>query len=152
MIKKLLKKILKFIGVLIIIGVMIIIGLICYQGFMLQAKEPEFRQYVTMTTEDQNAYALKFFNEFYGDTIPSESKNAEKIIKANQEFESNPEALQAKIKLARSLVARFTLKIGNISEDLSPEVLKQLQEEHGEYKTRLAEYHNFIRAYVQNQK
>jgi hypothetical protein len=151
MIKKLLKKILKFIGVLIIIGVMIIIGLICYQGFMLQAKEPEFRQYVTMTTEDQNAYALKFFNEIYGDTIPRDSKAAEKIIKANQEFESNPEALQAKIKLARSLVARFTLKIGNISEDLSPEVLKQLQEEHGEYKARLAEYHKFIRAYVQNQ-
>lgn len=134
------------------VGIIIVVVYVCYLGIKLQQKEPEFRQYVTMTTEEQDLYALKFFNEFYGDTIPTDSKNSDAIDKATKEFESNPEALQAKIKLARSLVARFTLKVGDIREDLSPAVLNQLQAEHGEYRVRLEEYHKFIRAYVQNKK
>lgn len=148
MVRKILRVVLTLFGVSIIAVVLHT----CYLGIKLQQKEPEFQQYVTMTTEDQNAYALKFFNEFYGDTMPVKNKDTDDIDKATKEFESNPEALQAKIKLARSLVARFTLKVGSICENLSPEVLEQLQTEHGEYRARLEEYHKFIRAYVQDEK
>lgn len=147
-----LRKILRIILTLFGFSIIAVVVFVTYQGIRVHQKEPEFQQYVTMTTEDQNAYALKFFSEFYGDTMPVKNKDTDDIEKATKEFESNPEALQAKIKLARSLVARFTLKVGSIRENLSPEVLEQLQTEHGEYRIRLEEYHKFVRAYVQDEK
>ena len=76
-----LKKVLIGIGVLVILLAAFGIGGMMFLKNKIETKlaekEPEFRQYITMTAEEQNAYVEKNFFEFF-DSITDYSTKEEK--------------------------------------------------------------------------
>lgn len=139
-----LKKFLMVIGALAIIGVIAVVGISYFVNdkidTAIKEREPEFRQYVTMTTEEQNAYVEKtlgnltaYFMNFGGDET-----NSDEII---SEIKKNPELFDATINYGRAVVAGFILNDENITRDLNAEVLKQLKAEYYELKARQDKYH-----------
>ena len=141
------KKILIIVGILAVVGVIFVIGGLYKAGNQMTAefekREPEFRQYITMTVEEQNTYVSKNINEVYSSILKLAGVSDEEmaaLLNTLEELDKIPEVKQAKINWGRSAVARFILDIENIRKDLSEDVLKQLQAESDEYETRLSEY------------
>ena len=146
-----LKKILMVIGVLAILGVIVVVGGTYYFGNKIaseiEKREPEFRQYVTMTTEEQNAYVLKNVDEFFIARGYYTEADYIKLNKAIKELDKDPEILQAKINFGRSAVAMFIIDNENIRKDLSAENLQKFQAEKDEFEVRHLEYKKLTEAY-----
>ena len=149
-----LKKILMVIGVLAILGVIVVVGGTYYFGNKIaseiEKREPEFRQYVTMTTEEQNAYVLKNVDEFFNFAfafLGSKGEELAEMNKAIKELDKDPEILQAKINFGRSAVAMFIIDNENIRKDLSAENLQKFQAEKDEFEVRHLEYKKLTEAY-----
>lgn len=137
------------------VGIIIVVGYVCYLGIKLQQKEPEFRQYVTMTTEEQNAYIAKNIDEIYERDLSlygAIDPKMQEIQPVMKELEKNPEFMQSKISWGRAVIARIILNFEDITDDLSAEVLKQLQAENDEYETRRSEYKQQINNYQLTEK
>ena len=153
------KKILIVVGILAVIGVIFIVGGLYKAGNQMTAefekREPEFRQYITMTVEEQNTYVSKNINEVYSSILKLAGVSDEEmaaLLNTLEELDKIPEVKQAKINWGRSAVARFILDIENIRKDLSEDVLKQLQAESDEYEPRLSEYKKQINLNKPTQK
>lgn len=156
------KKFLIALGVLLILGVIsVIVGGDdenhvkdkIAAGF--EQREPEFRQYVTMTPEEQNNYVAKNVDDLHVQRLAlfgAKDPKMEEIQPFVKELEKNPEFMQAKISWGRSLVAMTILDFEDITKNLSPETLKQLQSEVDEYEVRRAEYRKLIDLYKPNEK
>ena len=146
-----LKKILMFIGLLAVLG----IGAMMFLGNKIETKlaekEPEFRQYVTMTTEEQNAYVEKNFFEFFG-AITDYSTREEEAKAALEQIKADPEALQAAINMGRSMVAQLILNNENILKDLSAEVHTKLQAEAAEADSRAKNFEVYMNKYFPKDK
>lgn len=142
-----LKKILMFIGILAVLG----IGAMMFLGNKIETKlaekEPEFRQYVTMTTEEQNAYVEKNFFEFFG-AVTDYSTREEQAKAALEQIKADPEALQAAVNMGRSMVAELILKNENILKDLSAEVHNSLQAEANEGDSRAEKFKTYMDKYL----
>ena len=142
------------IGALTIIGVIVVVGGAYYAGNKITSEiekhEPEFRQYVTMTTEEQNAYVSKTINELYSTILPLagvEDKEMAEMQTVMKQLDNNPEILQAKINWGRSAVAMLIVDNPNITKDLSADVLQKLQDEKNQYDVRQLEYKKLINEY-----
>lgn len=154
------KKILMAIGVLAILGVIVVGGFsyYAYDKFTSEfdKRVPEFRQYVTMTNEEQNNYVVKNLDELQVSMLPlfgADSADIYEVQTLLKEMDKNPEYMQAKINWGRSLVARvILLNSDEFTKNLSPEILKQLQAENDEYEVRLLEYRKQMNLYKSNQK
>ena len=142
-----LKKILMFIGLLAILG----IGAMMFLGNKIETKlaekEPEFRQYVTMTTEQQNAYVEKNFFEFFG-AITDYSTKEEQVKAALEKMKTDPEGLKIAIDMGRSMVAQLILNNENILKDLSAEVHNSLQAEAAEGDSRAEKFKTYMDKYL----
>ncbi len=148
------KKILMVIGALTIIGVIVLVGGTYYVGNKitgeLEKREPEFRQYVTMTTEEQNAYVSKNVDAFYNLISSLAGESDEELAEFQtvmKQLDSDPEIFQAKVNWGRSIVATFILANENITKDLSADVLQKLQDEKNEKDTNYLEYKKLINEY-----
>ena len=148
------KKILMVIGALTIIGVIVLVGGTYYVGNKitgeLEKREPEFRQYVIMTTEEQNAYVSKNVDAFYNLISSLAGESDEELAEFQtvmKQLDSDPEIFQAKVNWGRSIVATFILANENIRKDLSADVLKKLQEEKNAKDTNYLEYKKLINEY-----
>lgn len=141
-----LKKILMIIGLLAILGIGGMIFLGNKIDSKLQEKEPEFRQYVTMTVEDQNAYAQKNFSKFLQSIG---SNDSEKFL---EESRKNPEIAEAEIQFARAAIAQLILANENIVNDLTPEQKSQLQTESNELDTRSKNYQQLMEKFKSEHK
>ena len=149
-----LKKILMVIGVLAILGVIAVVGGTYYFGNKIaseiEKREPEFRQYVTMTTEEQNAYVLKNVDEIFISTLEffgESGANSAEVKELLNEMDRDPEILQAKINWGRAMVATFIIDNENIRKDLSAENLQKFQAEKDEFEVRQLEYKKLTEAY-----
>ena len=142
-----LKKILMFIGLLAVLG----IGAMMFLGNKIETKlaekEPEFRQYVTMTTEQQNAYVEKNFFEFFG-AITDYSTKEEQVKAALEKMKTDPEGLKIAIDMGRSMVAQLILNNENILKDLSAEVHNSLQAEAAEGDSRAEKFKTYMDKYL----
>ena len=142
-----LKKILMFIGLLAVLG----IGAMMFLGNKIETKlaekEPEFRQYVTMTTEQQNAYVEKNFFEFFG-AITDYSTKEEQVKAALEKMKTDPEGLKIAIDMGRSMVAELILKNENILKDLSADVHNSLQAEANEGDSRAEKFKTYMNKYL----
>ena len=146
-----LKKILIGIGVLVILLAAFGIGGMMFLGNKIETKlaekEPEFRQYITMTTEEQNAYVEKNFFEFF-DSITDYSTKEEQAKSALAKIKSDPEGLQIAIDMGRSVVAQLILKNENILKDLSADVHDKLQAEANEGESRAEKFKTYMDKYL----
>lgn len=154
------KKILMGIGVLAILGV-VAVGGFSYYAYdkvtaVIEKRMPEFRQYVTMTTEEQNAYVSKNIDEIYEemlDLFGGNSLEKSELKSALNEMDKNPELKQAKINWGRSAVARLIfLNFDDIVKNLSPEVLEKLKADEEAYEVNLLEYRKQMNLYKLNQQ
>ena len=142
------------IGALTIIGVIVLVGGTYYVGNKitgeLEKREPEFRQYITMTTEEQNAYVSKNVDAFYNLISSLAGESDEELAEFQtvmKQLDSDPEIFQAKVNWGRSIVATFILANENITKDLSADVLQKLQDEKNEKDTNYLEYKKLINEY-----
>ena len=133
-----LKKILIGVGVL---ALLVVIGF----GFLankinskLQEKEPEFRQYVTMSIEEQNAYVEKNISELAQIIMHDAKSNT---------LPQNPEVKAAEIQFGRSVVAGLILSSENIVKDLSEDVKAQFKSEADELDARSHKYTELMKKY-----
>lgn len=146
-----LKKILIVIGFLAVLGIGGMLFLENKIENKIAAKEPEFRQYVTMTTEEQNAYVEKNLKEFLDALVNFDEKNerAKNII---EQVKADPEALQAGIATGRSMVAGWILANENILKDLSADIHNQLKAEADEAETRTKKFSAYMEKYFPENK
>ena len=142
-----LKKILIGVGVLALIAVIGFGFLANKINSKLQEKEPEFRQYVTMSTEEQNAYVEKNFFEFFG-AVTDYSTREEQAKAALEQIKADPEALQAAVNMGRSMVAELILKNENILKDLSADVHNKLKAEADEGNSRAEKFKIYMEKYL----
>lgn len=149
-----LKKILIAIGVLVVLGVIGIVFIGNKIDSKIKEKEPEFRQYVAMTTEDQNAYVQKHFYEIFSFIRDDQSDKEESIRdKASlQQMENDPAAMQAQLAMGRSLVAMFILDNDNIKKDLTPEQIAAFQAEADQFDANTDKYNDYIEKYFPQSK
>ena len=139
-----LKKFFMVIGALAVIGIIAAVGISYYVNgkidTAIKEREPEFRQYVTMTVEEQNAYVEKTLGNLtaYFINFGNDETNSDEII---AEIKKNPELFDATITYGRAVVAGFILNDENITKDLNAEVLKQLKAEYYELKARQNKFH-----------
>lgn len=146
-----LKKLLIAIGILAILGVVGVVFLGNKIDSKLKEKEPEFRQYVTMTTEEQDAYVQKNFLEFFGKLTNINEKD-EKLKAAVENLKADPEALKAGIAVGRSLIAELILANEDILKDLSTEIHNKLKEEAAEGEKRTNDFKFYMNKYFPNKE
>lgn len=146
-----LKKILMFIGLLAVLGIGAMFFLENKIENKLAEKEPEFRQYVTMTDEQQNAYVEKNLFELL-DTVTDYSRRKEQAKAAIEKLKADPEALQAAVAMGRSMVAQLILNNENILKDLSAEVHNKLTAEANEGDSRAETFKMHMDKYFPEEK
>ena len=141
-----LKKILIVVGLL---AVLVIAGMAVLGNEVktkIAEKEPEFRQYAAMTTEQQNEYIKNHFNEFFN-SVANTDEATEKTRTAVELIKADPEALQAGIAFGRAFIASFILDNENILKDLSAEVHNSLKADSDELETRTRNFKVYIDKY-----
>ena len=146
-----LKKLLMFVGLLAILGIGAMFFLENKIESKFAEKEPEFRQYVTMTPEEQNAYIEKNLFELL-DTITNYSTRKEQATVEIENLKADPEALKAAVALGRSMVASLILANENILKDLSAEVHNKLQAEADEGDSRAEKFKVYSEKYFPSEK
>ena len=146
-----LKKLLIVIGFLTVLG---IVGLVFVGNKIdseLKEKEPEFRQYVTMTTEEQNAYVEKNFIALFS-KLASINETDEKLQNSVAQLKADSEALQAGIAVGRSLIAGLILANEDILKDLSTEIHNKLKAEAEESDSRADKFKVYMDKYFPKEK
>ena len=139
-----LKKILIAVVILAVIG---IAGFL-YVGNKIdnavKAREPEFRQYITMTVEQQNAYVEKNIDAFMQFVITeADKKGREKF----EQLKNDPEVRVAAINFGRSIVASFIVASEPIAKDLAEDVKAKLKAEAAEVEARGDKYKALLEKY-----
>lgn len=137
-----LKKVLIGVGVLVVI-LAVVFGVVTYKVVKtttdtLKEKEPEFRQYVTMTVDEQNAYVEKNMGDFMNmlATKLGDEEAAEKF----KQRQNDPEIVAAEIQWGRSVIAGLILSMDDIVKDLTPEQKAALKAEADETEARADKY------------
>lgn len=139
-----LKKILIGVGVLALIAVIGFGFLANKINSKLQEKEPEFRQYVTMSTEEQNAYIEKNISEL-AQIIMHDANSTEK---ANfDKMQADLELKAAELQFGRSVVAGLILSSENIVKDLSEDIKAQFKAEADALDARSHKYTELMKKY-----
>lgn len=118
---------------------------------VIKEHDPEFRQYITMTLEEQNAYVEKNLGDFisYMMKLQGNEANTAQIL---EKLKSDPEAFKAGIDMGRAVVASFILANEDILKDLSAEVHNKLQEESSQLEARQNKYNEFLKKYMNQQE
>lgn len=152
-----LKKIFIVIGVLAVIGMGVavfftnkIVGEVQQE---LQAREPEFRQYITMTVEEQNAYVDKSWNDVVKGLIKKVSREGISEEEYNATFSNEtPELKAARIEYGRSVIAAIILGMENISKDIPDDIKAKLQAEADDVDNRSKKYDELEEQFSANRK
>ena len=154
------KKILAIIGAIFVVTLVVLgvttCGVMKIADNWAKEKEPEMRQYVKMSTEDQNAYVEKNMNDLftklniYGEKHPEDFTAEEK--ENWKKAENAPDAKAAGIQLGRSLVAMFIVSYDPIMNDLSAEDKARYEKEAEEVDARTDAYLKILDKYIPEKK
>ena len=144
-----LKKILIAVGILAVLGIVGIVFVGNKIDSAIKAREPEFRQYVTMTVEEQNAYVEKNIESFMQMISKEADTQGRAVI---EKIKTDPELKTAAIDLGRSIVATFILANEDILKDLSTEVHNSLKSEAEQMDSRNNRFHDIIEKYIPKEK
>ena len=149
------KKILVILGILAFVGIVTVgvttCGILKLTGDWVKEKEPELRQYVQMTEEEQNSYIEKNTDELFRKIDVYAEKNKDDLTAEEKEswkkFESDPEAKAASLQLGRSLVAGLIMSSENIVKELSAEDKEKYEKESELLSERTEIYKNLLEKY-----
>ena len=139
-----LKKFLIAVGILAVLGIIGIVFVGNKIDSALKAKEPEFRQYLTMTVEEQNAYVEKNIDSFLQMMM---QKADEKGQAAFDKIKNEPEIHEAAINFGRSIVAGFIMASEPIVKDMAEDVKAQIKAEADEIESRGDKYTKLLEKY-----
>ncbi len=152
-----LKKILIVLGILAVIGIGVAIFFTNkFVGEVqqeLQAREPELRQYLTMTVEEQNAYVDKSWNDVVKGLINKFGGQEISEAEYNATFSNEtPELKAARIEYGRSVIAAIILSMDNIVKDIPADIKAKLQAEADDTDNRSKKYQELEKQFSANQK
>lgn len=114
---------------------------------VIKEREPEFRQYLTMTAEEQNAYVEKNLGELISIVGKIKGANIGDSASVIEFFKQYPDVSEALILEGRSIVATFILMNEDILKDISAEVHNQLQAESDQLDARNDRMKELIQKY-----
>lgn len=139
-----LKKLLIAVGVLAILGVVGVILVGNKIDTVIKEKEPEFRQYLTMTPEEQNAYVEKNLDIF----MQMVMRNSEEKAKAAYDkIKNDPEVRAAAVDFGRSVVAGFIMASEPIVKDMAEDMKAKIQAEVDAAQSRGDKYKALLEKY-----
>lgn len=139
-----LKKILIAVGILAVLGIVGIVFIGNKIDSALKAREPEFRQYLTMTVEEQNAYVEQNIDIFLQMMM---QKADEKGQAAFDKIKNDPEVRAAAVEFGRSIVAGFIMASEPIVKDMAEDVKAQIKAEADEIESRGDKYTKLLEKY-----
>lgn len=140
-----LKKFLMAVGVLAIIAVVAMVVIFNKFDSAIQEKVPEFRQYVTMTTEEQNAYVEKNLDSLIQHFMDDNEKDDYQAMK------KNPEVHTALIDFGRSMVATLIVS-SEVYNELDSETKAKIKAESDQRMARNARLNEVFKRYENEQK
>lgn len=139
-----LKKVLIAFGILAIIG---IVGLLFIGNKIdtaIKEKEPEFRQYIQMTVEEQNAYVEKNMNDLMQWTMRNADQERKILF---DRITNDPEIHAAAIEFGRSVVAGLIMGSEPIVKDMTEDIKAKIQAEVDAMDARSDRYSELIKKY-----
>lgn len=143
------KKVLIVVGILVAIGAVIIgvasYGVVKVVDEAIKEKEPEFRQYISMNVEQQNAYVEKNLDFLLESAIKDSKKIEEK--ENLEKVKADPEARKAGMELGRSIIASLILSSDSIVKDLNAEEKSKLRAESDNMSARMEKYFTILDKY-----
>lgn len=144
-----LKKILIVVGILAVL-VIVAFGMVVFEADSrieqaLKSHEPEFRQYVTMSVEDQNAYIEKNLSEIMKAFISKSDEENAKIFW--EKVQNDPDATTAGIELGRSLIAAYILDAKSMKDVLTDEISAKLKVDEDAMEPRASRYAEILKKY-----
>lgn len=144
-----LKKLLIVFGILAVL-VIVAFGMVVFEADSrieeaLKSHEPEFRQYVTMSVEDQNAYIEKNLSEIMKAFISKADEEDAKIFWEN--VQNDPDATAAGIELGRSFVASYILDAKSMKDVLTDEITAKLKVDEDALEPRASRYAEILDKY-----
>ena len=130
------KKILAIVGAIVIVAFVVLgvttCGIMKVADEALKEREPQLREYVKMTEEQQNDYVSKNMDDIIA-TVAAEAKTDksedQKARKNFEEIKDSPEYRAACLKLGRSIMAMYVISSEPIVADLSEEDKAKYQAE-----------------------
>lgn len=141
-----LKKILIGVGILAVLGVIFIVGAGYYaMNKIIEEKEPEFRKYITMTTEEQNSYVENNLDFLLSAVIQDAKTDEEKAT--FEKIKADPEVKKSGVELGRAILAKMILSSDVIVSELNEETKSKLQAESEEVSKRFEIYSNIMEKY-----
>ncbi len=154
------KKILAIIGAIVIVGIIVLgvttCGVMKIADDWVKEKEPELRQYVQMTEQEQNAYVEKHMDELfrridaYAESHRENSTQEERNKWAK--FESDSEAKSAGVQLGRAIVAALVMASEPITNELSSADKEKYQNESEQIEKRTEIYTGFLEKFGLSKK
>ena len=123
------KKILAIVGAVVIVAVVVLgvttCGIMKVADEALKEREPQLREYVKMTEEQQNDYVSKNMDDLTA-SIAAEDQKARKNL---EKMTNVPEYRAACLKLGRSIMAMYIISSEPVTADLSEDDKAKYQAE-----------------------
>ena len=123
------KKILAIVGAVVIVAVVVLgvttCGIMKVADEALKEREPQLREYVKMTEEQQNDYVSKNMDDLTA-SIAAEDQKARKNL---EKMKNVPEYRAACLKLGRSIMAMYIISSEPVTADLSEDDKAKYQAE-----------------------
>ena len=138
------KKILAIVGAIVIVAVVVLgvttCGIMKVADEALKEREPQLREYVKMTEEQQNDYVSKNMDDIIA-TVAAEAKtDSAEDQNARKNFEkvkNDPEYRAACLKLGRSIMAMYIISSEPVTADLSEDDKAKYQAESDQLSANL---------------
>ncbi|MBR5913544.1 MAG: hypothetical protein IKZ58_04215 [Selenomonadaceae bacterium] len=154
------KKILVVLGIFAFVAIVTLgvttCGVMKIADDWIKEKEPELRQYVQMTEDEQNAYVEKNRDELLRRIKVYAEKNPENTSPEQKEtwkkIVEDPEVKAAGLQLGRSIVALLISSSDNITKDLSAEDKAKYEKEANELQERTDIYTKLLEKYIPEKK
>lgn len=148
------KKILIGVGILALLAVagfvLVVMNASSRMEDAFKAKEPEFRQYVTMSVPEQNAYVEKNMRDVmkaFGATF-DEAKFNDLMNK----LDNDPDAKTAGIELGRSIIADYIMETKSMADVINDENRTWLKADADATEARSTRYSEILKKYTGAEK
>jgi len=130
------KKIFAILGAIFIVAIVVLgvttCGIMKVADEALKEREPQLREYVKMTEEQQNEYVSKNMDDIIASVAAEAKTDSAEDQKARKNFEemkTDPEYRAACLKLGRSIMAMLVISSEPILADMSAEDKAKYQAE-----------------------